>query len=310
MEGIIVKSTGSNYLIKLNNGDIINAKLRGKIKTFGLKSTNPVVVGDKVKVEKQNNDYLITSIFDRKNYICRKSVNLSKRLHIIAANIDQCLLMVSFKNPKTHISFIDRFLVAAESFRIPSVIGINKIDLYSEEDKNVMNEFINVYTKIGYKCLPFSISKKTNIDSLKQELNNKTTLINGNSGVGKSSLIKLLMPEIDIKISEISDYHLQGKHTTTFAEMYSINNNTNIIDTPGIKAFGLFDIDKKVLSHYFPEMRKLLNECKFHNCLHLNEPNCAVKAAVENGEIALSRYESYVAMYFEDENENYRGLNY
>ncbi len=299
MKGVVIKSTGSWYSVLADDGKMLECRIKGVFRIKGIKTTNPIAVGDKVEFEMEDDAKgVIHKIEERKNYIIRKSINLSKQSHIIAANIDQALLIVTLALPRTSAGFIDRFLLTAEAYHIPTTIIFNKIDLF-EDDKQLMqelNNFISIYEKIGYKCYKVSATKKTAIDVLKNITKNKITLISGHSGVGKSTLINSMDENLNLKIGEISDAHFKGKHTTTFAEMHLLNYGGFIIDSPGIKELGLVDMAKEEIGNYFPEMRAIKNQCKFNNCLHLNEPKCAVIAAVENGEIATSRYNSYLGI--------------
>ena len=306
--GRVIKSMGKWYNVLLEDGSNISCRIRGKVRLEGVKTTNPIAVGDEVELDllEKEDGGVIHSIHQRKNYLVRKSVNLSKRSHILAANIDRAYLLVTLVAPITHLAFIDRFLVAAESFRIPVTLLFNKMDLYFEEHLPLVDEIAAIYENIGYPCYKISALNKENIEFLRDEINGNQVMIWGHSGTGKSTLINALDNNLTIKTSEISSHHLQGQHTTTFAEMHPLKSGGFIIDTPGIKAFGIIDLEKEVISHYFPEMRELLNKCRFHNCLHLNEPSCAVKDAVENGEIASSRYSTYLDLIQEDEKENYR----
>ena len=306
--GRVIKSMGKWYNVLLEDGRTISCRIRGKVRLEGVKTTNPIAVGDEVELEllEKEDGGVIHSIHQRKNYLVRKSVNLSKRSHILAANIDRAYLLVTLVAPITHLAFIDRFLVAAESFRIPVTLLFNKMDLYFEEHLPLVDEIAAIYENIGYPCYKISALNKENIEFLRDEINGNQVMISGHSGTGKSTLINALDNNLTIKTSEISSHHLQGQHTTTFAEMHPLKSGGFIIDTPGIKAFGIIDLEKEVISHYFPEMRELLNKCRFHNCLHLNEPSCAVKDAAENGEIASSRYSTYLDLIQEDGKENYR----
>lgn len=313
MKGVVVKSTGSWYQVRMEDSSVADCRIRGKIRLQGLRSTNPVAVGDKVDVEWESEDEnqgIITGIDERFNFLARKSVNLSKRSHILAANIDRCYLIVTLVAPVTHLAFIDRFLVSAESFRIPVTLLFNKTDLLEEDGLEVVDDIISIYEPIGYPCHKICAREESSITFLREEIAGNQVMIAGHSGAGKSTLVNALDPEIQTKTGAISRYHLQGQHTTTFAEMFPLTSGGYIIDTPGIKAFGLVDLDKDVLSHYFPEMRAVLNQCKFHNCKHLAEPKCKVKEMVESGEIAPSRYQSYVQMMEDDEELNYRKNNY
>ncbi len=311
MKGIVIKSTGSWYSVRLSDGTIVDARIKGKFRLKGIKSTNPIAVGDNVLLkEEEDGTALIFDIEKRKNYIVRKSINLSKRSHILAANVDQAILIVTLSQPKTYTAFIDRFLVSAEAYHIPTIIVFNKIDIYTKEELEELSFLKYCYENIGYKCLEVSALKETNLDSLKEVMKDKTSVISGHSGVGKTTLLNTVEPSLDLKTSEISEMHLQGKHTTTFAEMFELNFGGYLIDTPGIKAFGLIDFKKEELSHYFLEMRNILNNCHFNNCVHINEPKCAIKDALEENEISAFRYNNYVSIYNDDEDENYRGLGY
>ena len=311
MKGVVIKSTGSWYVVRLENGEHIDARIKGKFRIKGIKSTNPIAVGDIVVLkEEEDGTAVISGIDKRKNYIIRKSVNLSKRSHILAANVDQAILIVTLSQPKTYTAFIDRFLVSAEAYHIPTTIVFNKIDLYTADEKDELSYLKHCYEKIGYKCLEVSALEQTNIDAVKAIMKGKVSVVSGHSGVGKTTLLNTVEPNLDLKTSEISEMHQQGKHTTTFAEMFELNFGGFLIDTPGIKAFGLIDFKKEELSHYFLEMRGLLNDCHFNNCVHVNEPKCAVKDALENDEISAFRYNNYLSIYKDDEDENYRGLGY
>ncbi len=290
--GVVTKSTGSWYHVMNSDNSIVECRLRGKFRTKGIKTTNPVAVGDIVDYE--NDTHAIIKIHPRKNYIIRKSIKLSKQSHIIASNMDQAVVIASLKNPRTSTGFIDRFLVTAEAYHIPSVIVFNKIDLL--EDENALNQIISAYEKIGYKCLKTSVKDAINLDEFKNIFKGKVSLLSGHSGVGKSALINTMDPSLDLKTGEISDYHSKGMHTTTFAEMFKLDSDTSIIDSPGIKELGLVGFEKYELGHRFPEIRELQSECKYNNCLHLNEPGCAIKLAFEEGEIANFRYINYLNM--------------
>lgn len=290
--GVVIKSTGSWYHIMNSDNTVVECRLRGKFRTKGIKTTNPVAVGDIVDYE--NDTHAIIKIHPRKNYIIRKSIKLSKQSHIIASNMDQAVVIASLKNPRTSTGFIDRFLVTAEAYHIPSVIVFNKIDLL--EDENALNQIISAYEKIGYKCLKTSVKDAINLNEFKNIFKGKVSLLSGHSGVGKSALINTMDPNLDLKTGEISDYHSKGMHTTTFAEMFKLDSDTSIIDSPGIKELGLVGFEKYELGHRFPEIRELQSECKYNNCLHLNEPGCAIKLAFEEGEISNFRYINYLNM--------------
>ncbi len=308
-KGKVLKSTGKWYTVELENGEIVNCRIRGKIRLEGLKTTNPVSVGDNVildpKIDEEGNR-VILDYEERRNYIVRKSTNLSKQMQILAANVDCAYLLVTTVAPVTHLAFIDRFLVSAESFRIPVALLFNKIDTYDADQMEYVDALCHLYRSIGYPCHKISAENGTNVDFLQEEIKDKQVMISGHSGVGKSTLVNALDPLLDLRTGEISEYHQQGQHTTTFAEMHPLSSGGYIIDTPGIRAFGIVDLDKEVISHYFPEMRALLGQCKYHNCQHLNEPKCVVKAAVEEGRIPESRYATYVQLMTEDGSEIHR----
>lgn len=307
MKGTVVKSTGSSCVVLLDNGDQINATLKGIFRTKGIDSTNPLAVGDKVGlIISEDGDALIEEIEERKNHIIRKATKLSKRSHIVAANIDYAYLMVTLSKPKTHLLFIDRFLVTAEAYHIPARIIINKTDIYDEKLKKQLAEVIETYESAGYKCFPISALDKKSIDGLSELFANSVNLMAGNSGVGKSTLINALDPNLNIKTNEVSSHHGTGKHTTTFAEMHRLKNGGFIIDTPGLKSFATYDMEKEDLSHRFPEMRKVMGQCQFGNCQHINEPKCAVLSALEAGEIAKTRYKNYLDIYNSDKIEGFR----
>ena len=314
MQGLVLKSTGKIYNIILENGEIIKATIRGKLRIEGLKTTNPIAAGDRVELTAASGtnsqdskiSYSIQSILARKNYIVRKSTNLSKQMQIIAANVDHAYLLVTLKSPVTQIGFIDRFLVSAEAFRIPTTLLFNKIDLFGAEEERLFTELSAIYTSLGYTCHRICAENESQISFLRKELKGKQVMISGNSGVGKTTLVNSLDPTLTLRTGEISKVHEQGKHTTTFAEMHSLASGGYIIDTPGIRAFGVIDLEKEHMAHYFPEMRNLIGACRFHNCLHLNEPNCAVKDAVEKDEISFSRYQSYLDLMYEDPSDPHR----
>ncbi len=299
MQGVVIKSTGSWYTVLTDAQTIIECRIKGVFRIKGITTTNPIAVGDNVKFEMENDGRgVIHEIADRKNYIIRKSINLSKQSHILAANVDQAFLIVTLAFPRTSAGFIDRFLLTAEAYHIPTKIIFNKVDLF-EGDSLLMqelDEFIAIYERVGYTCFKVSATKETDIEMLKELSKNQITLISGHSGVGKSTLVNAMDANLNLKVGEISDAHSKGKHTTTFAEMHPLSYGGFIIDTPGIKELGLVDMEKDEISGYFPEMYALKNQCKFNNCIHLNEPKCAVIEAVEKGEIAPSRYASYLGI--------------
>ena len=310
-KGLVYRSTGSWYVIKETDGVFIEARIKGKFRNKDIKTTNPISVGDWVSYTvKEDGCGWIEEIHPRKNYMIRKSVNLSKEAHIIGSNIDLCVLIATVSNPTTSTGFIDRFSVTAQAYDIPLLIVFNKSDLYSIKDKEHLEDLIACYEKIGFECLVTSAKNNLFIDKLKEKLENKIVLFSGHSGAGKSSLINSMNPSLKLAVGEISEAHSKGKHTTTFAEMFDLTETIQLIDTPGIKGFGLIDLEKEELSQYFPEMFEISSECKFHNCVHINEPGCAVIEAVNLGVIAESRYQSYYSMYNDDEKETYRALNY
>lgn len=309
LKGKVLKSTGKWYIVEMEDGTVVDCRIRGKIRLDGLKTTNPIAVGDVVNLSDEIDDEgkrMIINFEKRSNYIVRKSTNLSKQMQILAANIDRAYLLVTLKNPVTHLAFIDRFLVSAESFRIPTTILINKTDLYNADELEYAQALAFMYEQIGYPTRLINQNDGDAVEQLRLEIKDHQVMISGHSGVGKTTLVNGLDSELRLKTGEISKAHLQGQHTTTFAEMHQLSSGGYIVDTPGIRAFGIIEMEKEHISHYFPEMRKLLNQCKFHNCKHLNEPKCAVKDAVESGEIYESRYETYVQLMTEDPNEIYR----
>jgi ribosome biogenesis GTPase len=305
-EGLVIKSTGSWYTVKTNDGEIHDCRIKGRFRMEGIRTTNPIAVGDKVDFEEDKESKVIVNIHDRKNYIIRKSSNLSKHSQIIASNVDQAFLIVTVNYPLTTTTFIDRFLAAAEAYRIPVRLIFNKIDRYRPNDMDRLNELKAIYEKIGYKCYEISAKNGTHLDIIKDALKDNINLLSGHSGVGKSTLINAIQPGLDLKTGEISEAHSQGKHTTTFSEMFELDFGGYIIDTPGIRGFGTIDMEKEEMSHFFPEIFETSKDCQFNNCSHIHEPKCAVKTAVEAGEISITRYESYLGMVMEDEDSKYR----
>ena len=307
INGVVYRSTGSWYDVKLEDGTLIKSRIKGKFRTKGLRTTNPLAVGDYVHLIKNDiGEYIVDEIQERKNYIIRKSVNLSKEAHIIASNIDLAVLLVTISNPATATGFIDRFTVTAGAYHIPLHIVFNKIDLYDDRDKKTLHEWESTYSKANYNNLCISAKTGEGLNKLSALIADKTTLIAGNSGAGKSTLINQIIPNLALKTGNISTTHMTGKHTTTFAEMFDVNESTRIIDTPGIKGFGLVDFKKEELGMYFPEMMALLDQCKFHNCKHINEPGCEVLNQLKQGNLSISRYQSYLSMYQDDPENNYR----
>ncbi len=296
MTGIVTKSTGSHYLVRTEDGEVLDCVLKGKLRLDGRKTTNPVAVGDKVDINREGEDTVISNIYPRKNYIIRKSINLSKQAQILASNLDQAILVATLVSPRTSLGFIDRFLITAEAYSIPAKLVFNKADILDEELLKLQQEIIDIYTKIGYECIVVSSVNGKNLEKVKELLQNKTTLIAGHSGVGKSTLINAIEPTLQLKTGEISAAHSKGMHTTTFAELHELSFGGFIIDSPGIKELGLVEMKKEEVGHYFPEIRERMNDCKFNNCLHVNEPKCAIKDAVESGEISEERYTSYLGI--------------
>lgn len=309
MQGTVYKSTGSWYQVKADNGEFYECRIKGKFRIQGIKSTNPVAVGDKVSFDLEEGveekTGVIKKITERDNYIIRKSVNLSKQTHIIASNIDQVFLLITLNNPPTLTTFIDRFLVTAEAYEITAVLLFNKVDTYTIEELAEVKYLAELYRAAGYECIGISAKEGKNVDEVRDKMIGKTSMISGHSGTGKSTLINAIEPSLDLKTSEISKQHSQGQHTTTFAEMFDLSFDARIIDTPGIKGFGVVDMDREEIGDYFPEFFERKQDCKFHNCLHIEEPKCAIKESLEAGEIAWSRYKSYLQI-MEGEDDNYR----
>ncbi|WP_282043611.1 ribosome small subunit-dependent GTPase A [Winogradskyella flava] len=313
MTGTVYKSTGSWYTVKTMNGKFYECRIKGRFRLEGIKSTNPIAVGDKVEFEletKNNTETgVINRIEERKNYIVRKSVNLSKQTHIIASNIDQVFLLVTIDNPPTFTSFIDRFLVTAEAYAVKTILLFNKVDTYDSETLLEVKYLASVYRQIGYECIGISAKTGKNIDKVKNLMVGNVSMFAGHSGVGKSTLVNAIEPSLDLKTKAISEQHMQGQHTTTFAEMFDLSFDAKIIDTPGIKGFGVVDMEREEVGDYFPEFFALKQDCKFNNCLHLKEPKCAIKQALENNEVSYSRYRSYLQI-LEGEDEHYRTDNW
>ncbi len=297
MLGIVYKSTGNEFLVKTTSKKLYKCKLKGRFRTYDIKSTNPVSVGDNVKFHVENIEQktgVIYEIEKRKNYIIRKSVNLSKESHILASNIDCCFLFVTPSKPETTTTFIDRILVSTKSYNINTIILFNKVDLYTEKEKDFIKSLIKIYTQIGYECIEISSIQKINLKKIMEIMKDKVSIFTGHSGVGKSTLLNSLSPKLSIKTANVSNQNKQGQHTTTFSQMYDLDFGAKIIDSPGIKGFGLYNIEKEEVKMYFPEFLLFNENCKFNNCLHLNEPNCAVKDNIKSGKISISRYESYL----------------
>lgn len=307
MDGLVIKNTGSWYLVHTDDGQEIECKIKGNFRLKDIKSTNPISVGDRVSIDiNSEGRAFITELHDRKNYIIRKSSNLSKQSHIIASNIDQCLLIVTVRHPETSTTFIDRFLASAEAYQIPISLVFNKIDRYGTDDIEYMDALINLYEHIGYSCFKISALQNNGLDEIRLKIKDKITLLSGHSGVGKSTLINLLIPSAQVKTASISEYHQKGVHTTTFSEILQLPEGGWIIDTPGIKGFGTIDMKADEIGDYFLEIFEFSKKCRFNNCLHLNEPGCAVIEAVEQHYISESRYKSYLSMLEEDTNNKYR----
>lgn len=306
MTGTVIRNTGSWYVVKTGNGQLFNCKVKGNFRLKGIRSTNPVVVGDVVDIAPGADAAFITDIHDRRNYIVRKASNLSKQSHIIAANVDQAALIVTLRHPETSMVFIDRFLASAEAYRVPVLLVFNKTDLLDDEGRKLLEGLSDTYRQLGYTCLAIS-ALHSQLSTMHEVLRGRTTLFSGNSGVGKSTLLNALIPGLGVRTSEISISHDTGMHTTTFSEMYDLpGNDGTVIDTPGIKGFGTFDMDPSEVSHYFREIFATSRDCRFGNCTHTHEPGCAVLAALENGSIAASRYQSYLSMMQDKEDGKYR----
>lgn len=300
MEGIIIKSTGSWYQVRTEQGAVLEARARGKLRLTAHRHTNPIAVGDQVILKEDKGVWTIDEIKPRKNYLIRKSVNLSKETHIIGANIDQAILVVGLVSPSTSFGFVDRFLASCEAYDIPVTLVFNKIDLYADEHWEELSYWISVYESLGYPCLQTSVLDSTGLDALKESLQNKLSLLSGHSGVGKSSLINALEPGLHLKTSDVSSYHQKGQHTTTFAELHPLSFGGGIIDSPGIKGFGLVDMKAEEMSSYFREIFEFGHNCKYNNCMHIEEPGCAVRTAVEYSDIAITRYHSYLSLLEEE----------
>ena len=306
-KGVVLKSTGSRYRVLYGDGMIINCSIKGKLRIKEFRTTNPIAVGDNIlfDIDRKTNSGIITEVLDRRNWILRKASNLSKHSQILAANIDQVFLMVTIILPETQVEFIDRFLITAEAYRVPAKIIINKTDLYGKDELAKMEYLESIYNNIGYECIRLSLKKFTNLEVLKNLMKGKTSLISGNSGVGKTTLLNAFNPLLNLKTAEISDYHKQGKHITTFPEMHQMPFGGFVIDTPGIKGFGVVDMERNEIYHFFREIFRISKECRFNNCLHLDEPGCAVRAAVERSEIDFLRYRSYLNI-MEGDDRKYR----
>lgn len=306
-EGLIIKNTGSWYDVRIASGENVQCKLRGTFRLKDIRTTNPISVGDRVSIERnEDGTGVIVELKERKNYIIRRSSNLSKQAHIIASNVDLCFLVVTVVEPETSTVFIDRFLATAEAYQVPVCLVFNKMDLYDEDDLEYVDGLINLYEYIGYPCVKVSSITNQGIEELKDRMRGNIVLFSGNSGVGKSSIINSLIPGISLKTGEVSEYHGRGMHTTTFSEMIDVPSGGFIIDTPGVKGFGMVEMEKEQISHYFREIFEYSKGCRFNNCIHINEPSCAVLEAVNNHKISQSRYASYLNMMEEDEEEKYR----
>jgi ribosome biogenesis GTPase len=308
MNGVVIKATGKRYTVKTTDGEMVQCRLKGKFRIKGIKSTNPIVVGDKVELEQESELWMITKLFDRKNHILRKSVNLSKQTHVIAANLDQAILMITLDSPTTTTGFIDRFLVAANAYGVEVVLLFNKLDIYDDLLLQNQKTLTQVYQNVGHTTIALSVLHD-DLSKVKEVMKDKLNIISGHSGVGKSTLINKLQPNLNIDTKQVSETHKQGQHTTTFSELYDLDFGASIIDTPGIRGFGLVELAPEEIGNYFPEFFAMKQKCKYHNCIHKNEPDCAVKTALENGKIAESRYKSYLNMLLEEE-DNFRTNDY
>ena len=307
MKGLVIKNTGSWYTVKTDDGTIVDSKIKGNFRLKGIRSTNPVAVGDRVEIiRNQEGTAFINAIEDRRNYIIRKSQNLSKQSHIIAANVDQAFLIVTVNYPQTSTTFIDRFLASAEAYSVPVTLVFNKTDLLGEEERHYQDMMMTLYNTVGYKCVAISAETGEGVEALLPMLHDKITVLSGNSGVGKSTLINRILPDVNLRTAEISDTHNTGMHTTTFSEMLELPQGGYIIDTPGIKGFGTFNMVPEEITSYFKEIFKFSKDCRFNNCTHTHEPGCAVLKAVEDHYIAASRYQSYLSMLNDKDENKYR----
>ncbi|MDC0497000.1 ribosome small subunit-dependent GTPase A [Flavobacteriaceae bacterium] len=313
MRGLVYKSTGSWYSVKTPTNEQFDCRIKGKFRLDGIKSTNPIAVGDYVDFELEKNSDVVTGVInnicERKNYVLRKSVNLSKQTHILASNIDVVFLIITISSPVTSTNFIDRFLLTSNAYSINTILLFNKIDLLDEAEKKILKKLIDIYTNIGYECYEISAKNQYNIDKVQSLMKDKVSMFGGHSGVGKSTLINSLQPNLNLRTNNISVQHAQGQHTTTNAELYDLDFGAKIIDTPGIRGFGIVDFNKSDIKNYFPEFYKLVNQCKFNDCMHVNEPKCIVKQSVDEGTIANSRYENYLQI-LEDDKSSYRVDNF
>ena len=308
MKGLVIKNTGSWVTVRLEDGSVVDCKMRGVLRLKGMRCTNPVAVGDIVDVEDKGGDApVVGAIEPRRNYIIRRSSNLSKEFQIIASNLDQAVLVVTLTNPETSTTFIDRFLATAEAYQVPAVLAFNKSDLLiTAELQQQLQDLKRLYERIGYPVIVMSAETGDGTEALRNQLSGKTSLLSGNSGVGKSSIINLLVPDAHVKVGDVSHTHHKGMHTTTFSELLDLPGGGALIDTPGVKAFGTIDFERAEVAHYFPEIFRISDACRFNNCTHTHEPGCAVQEAVERGEISISRYTSYLSILDEDPNNKYR----